>query len=417
MKNLYRIPKQVPQIIQSHNSKFLEFNSIAFNTHRAAQFFKYSFFNKFLRFYQRDCNPLEKECIVAFWEHVGENETFQPEFFNNLKNIYEDSSVFLIIDDLYEGLITQDIVDYLEKSIKLDDFIILTSNFKVTGNSVHNIAYHLFDSNFDNIVVKDFKFSWNDKLRYKKFICLNRQERLHRILTVDYLIERDLIKHSYVSCQNLELNYIFNQIDPLKKVTSKSISINEFYKNKKYSSLQELQTFDFSQDQKNRLSNMLPLTIDSEKDITLNPRNLPRLDEYFLDSYWCLCTERDFFRSDRYIGFTEKTVKCILYGIPFVIIGLPYTLKKLQQLGFITFSSVIDESYDLIENDADRFNKIKKVIDYLGSLNYNELHLINKKLRPILEHNYERYKQIHNSLPCGEFFNRIQQWGNMKDRN
>ena len=51
-------------------------------------------------------------------------------------------------------------------------------------------------------------------------------------------------------------------------------------------------------------------------------------------------TETDFF------FITEKTIKPIRAGIPFVMVGCQNYLKKLRQLGFKTFHPHIDESYD-----------------------------------------------------------------------
>lgn len=61
---------------------------------------------------------------------------------------------------------------------------------------------------------------------------------------------------------------------------------------------------------------------------------------------------------------TEKTIKGLLSGRPFIIIGCHRFLEKLRDLGFITWSSVLDESYDELENIKDR-------IDYaVASANY-----------------------------------------------
>ena len=60
-------------------------------------------------------------------------------------------------------------------------------------------------------------------------------------------------------------------------------------------------------------------------------------------------TETNFF------FITEKTIKPIRAGIPFVIVGCRHYLKKLKQLGFKTFSPYIDESYD---NEPDTNRRI-----------------------------------------------------------
>ena len=46
---------------------------------------------------------------------------------------------------------------------------------------------------------------------------------------------------------------------------------------------------------------------------------------------------------------TEKTFKPLLLGHPFLVAGSQFFLRNLRDMGFKTFNSVIDESYDLLE--------------------------------------------------------------------
>lgn len=59
---------------------------------------------------------------------------------------------------------------------------------------------------------------------------------------------------------------------------------------------------------------------------------------------------------------TEKTFKCIKYGQPFVIIGPVGSLQILRQQGYRVFDHAIDNSYDLIENNTQRWQAIKRSI-------------------------------------------------------
>lgn len=65
--------------------------------------------------------------------------------------------------------------------------------------------------------------------------------------------------------------------------------------------------------------------------------------------------------------YTEKTARCLATGKPFVLFSGPGSLLKLKEMGFYTFDSVIDESYDEIQNLNMR---IKYLINSLRSL-YN----------------------------------------------
>lgn len=82
---------------------------------------------------------------------------------------------------------------------------------------------------------------------------------------------------------------------------------------------------------------------------------------------------------------TEKTAKPILGKRLFVVFSGQYFLKTLQELGFKTFSEIIDESYDLEENNEIRFEKAWQAVEKLLSLPQEEVF---KKIKPIIEHNY-----------------------------
>lgn len=93
---------------------------------------------------------------------------------------------------------------------------------------------------------------------------------------------------------------------------------------------------------------------------------------------------------------TEKTVKNLYIGKPFVVMSGPGTLAKLHRMGFKTFSPWIDESYDSIENHHDRLKAILAEVDRISMLDVNELH---NNIRPILEHNRANYLKLLRTWP------------------
>lgn len=58
----------------------------------------------------------------------------------------------------------------------------------------------------------------------------------------------------------------------------------------------------------------------------------------------------------------------------------------MHEIGFKTFNSIIDESYDNEHNIIDRFEMAFEQIKFLGTKNY---HTIMQKAQPILDHNYQ----------------------------
>jgi hypothetical protein len=84
--------------------------------------------------------------------------------------------------------------------------------------------------------------------------------------------------------------------------------------------------------------------------------------------------------------FTEKTAKVLLGKKLFIFIGAAGALQDLKNLGFKTFSSVIDESYDSVLNDQKRWELAFEQMQFLCSQRPEDVYL---KILPVLEHNQQ----------------------------
>jgi hypothetical protein len=62
---------------------------------------------------------------------------------------------------------------------------------------------------------------------------------------------------------------------------------------------------------------------------------------------------------------TEKIWKPIAIGHPFIAVANQGFYRDLHNLGFQTFGSAIDESFDQIENGADRLDRIVEIVQDL----------------------------------------------------
>jgi hypothetical protein len=110
---------------------------------------------------------------------------------------------------------------------------------------------------------------------------------------------------------------------------------------------------------------------------------------YFLE----IATETD---SKNPYWITEKTLRPIAFGKPFILFSGQHALHHLRDLGFQTFSPWIDESYDLIENQFDRFDAITKEIDRIAAMSYDQLKYIAKDINDILIHNQRNLLLVKN---------------------
>jgi len=82
--------------------------------------------------------------------------------------------------------------------------------------------------------------------------------------------------------------------------------------------------------------------------------------------------------------FTEKTAKCLMSKRLFVFFGSKGQLAKLHEHGYKTFGTVIDESYDNIEDPTERWTA--GVRQMLKLMEKDPL-VVYQELRSVLEHN------------------------------
>jgi hypothetical protein len=111
--------------------------------------------------------------------------------------------------------------------------------------------------------------------------------------------------------------------------------------------------------------------------------------EHFEDSYCHLVLET-FFDADGSGGafLTEKTFKPIRHGQPFVIFGTPHSLSTLCELGYRTYDKYIDNSYDTVVDNTERFVKL---ISTVNKLKQQDLHAWYQRLAEDAKYNQELF--------------------------
>jgi hypothetical protein len=84
---------------------------------------------------------------------------------------------------------------------------------------------------------------------------------------------------------------------------------------------------------------------------------------------------------------SEKTLRAIMFQMPFIIFGPQHILKRLHSFGFQTFSAYWDESYDNIADAQERFIKICELIKKVVTLPLDKLKTMYIDMLPILQYN------------------------------
>ncbi len=89
--------------------------------------------------------------------------------------------------------------------------------------------------------------------------------------------------------------------------------------------------------------------------------------------------------------FTEKTANCLATGKPFVLASGQHSLRRLQDMGFVTFGSVIDESYDLAKTPAERIKRLTNSLRELYTSSSKDQQV--SELYRLASQNIELYRQ------------------------
>ena len=84
---------------------------------------------------------------------------------------------------------------------------------------------------------------------------------------------------------------------------------------------------------------------------------------------------------------TEKTLRPIACGKPFILMSTPGSLQYLKQYGFKTFDAYIDESYDQINNSCDRMQAVIAEMKRISALDKDKKNALWNSLNDIAQYN------------------------------
>ena len=218
---------------------------------------------------------------------------------------------------------------------------------------------------------------------HKLYLSLNRRPRYHRIALGAILHSRGYLTKGLFSFGGLDLEW-----DPIRRRNE-----IEFAKDL-------LCPSHLSQANRNPgVDNFLeggPFNLDKEFATKPHSNELAeevgdeilRLHEL---SFMSLVTETNFGHNSFDHFMTEKVVKAIAYGHPFIVVGPPGILDDLRDVGYKTFSPIIDETYDRICSPQLRFEAIiRSVDDIVHKLQGNSIETM-RALLDIAQHNQENF--------------------------
>lgn len=264
-------------------------------------------------------------------------------------------------------------VIFMDTNVKLDSKAFVFHFFLEESAEQFNQIFYGHDKFQEELKYSNEPISIDelDVFRNNKFLCFNRTlEKYHRY--------------------RLFLDWNENNFD------DSLFSFLNVYKNSGYDILELIK--EYGEDYCNNFEKKLPIEIDThnikrdgklvEWDRTHN--NFKK--ELFLDSCINIVTETTF--EDNELFISEKIVKPLVGFQPFIVLGPQHYLKELKKLGFKTFDSVWDESYDDEENFEKRYEKVLKLILKINENDVNEVNEIYKSVKDICIYNHNHFKSI-----------------------
>ena len=193
----------------------------------------------------------------------------------------------------------------------------------------------------------------------KKFLCLNRWPKAERF----YFLSQ-MNKHKILD----QFNWSF-----LKKIES----ADDFESWRK-----PWECFEWTESE-DEFSKLLPHTYDVKGGGGL----YWEFPDHKKDSLLYIVTESEFGFKTELRDVSEKTWRPISIQMPFIIIAQRHALSRLRDIGYKTFHTIWDESYDMIEDPKERMTAI---IDLVLELNSRkDFREMIDSCRDIVDHNYK----------------------------
>ena len=218
---------------------------------------------------------------------------------------------------------------------------------------------------FDNVSVLDY-----DPKPKKHFMTFARRDSINRRF-INYMIHtNNLFDKGYVSHQRVVENDIVKSVSE-HKTEIRMLATRKDFDVKAYLDFGYKKHF-----------------LDPFRSKGAAATNLSLYSLYSSTSCFDLVSETDVQNN---LFTTEKTLKPIIHRKPFFVSGSARTLSLLKNLGFQTFESIFDESYDKELVFYDRICMIFENIKYLCSLSLDECHKKMQSVQEILVHNQRHF--------------------------
>lgn len=235
------------------------------------------------------------------------------------------------------------------------------------------ISQHAISVHFANDKPEEPEYN-TEVVPEKLFLVWNRRFRPHRIANVLGLAKLNLDTRSYIS---------MGLTDP-ENADKNIATVNNSYLTDGFLNINDEECV--------RFANRLPLILDGETDTHKMCADFDNACRpFYQNSLVSIVTETNFI--DDEVSLTEKSFKPSKEKHPFILVGSQGALQALRNMGFKTFGDFWDENYDNIYDPKQRMLALYDIYKYIGSWTNEQIIDFRRKVKPILDHNYEMVKR------------------------
>lgn len=245
-------------------------------------------------------------------------------------------------------------------------------------SNVSKIAFHYLDFYLIRMLSESLRYA-NEfpevkpfSPMKKKFLCYNYTPKLHRVALILWALENKVVDHMLLSFAGLSV--------------SDKGSLEEDF-------LAQIRSPLLRQICARQLPHLRAQGSYSIDDVTGGGNSLAfNIDKsHYSQAHMSIVTESDF-GSDTIRRFTEKPIKPMCGGHPFIVFGNPSSLSLMREMGFQSFSPFIREDYDEITDWEERFNAACAEILRLTSMDNDTFEVISAEMRQICQYNLDRLR-------------------------
>lgn len=308
------------------------------------------------------------------------NSTDLFQFLNdeNINQLRNDSNTMLFFDCTFEGFGKQDLViaqclenNAVKYGINPKKIFFFTGNLQHINANINVIPTYILHQSF---VTSEIKFSLNEsralceKNLNKQVLSLSRRNRSHRVMAHFMLFKSKIFHNCLISQDRLEPE--FDKIDPTI-VAKMNCNYDDFM----------------------HYRNSLPMLVDGNV-FHINSPFDPLIEVHSKTVFSIVNETHASNYDDTSLFFSEKILKPMINFQPMLIYGQPGINKKLNILGFKSYESYFDLSFDDEPDDIYRYQKLLisacEAVSYLESLSKEQQVEWRYKNTELLQYNYNQ---------------------------